>query len=86
MIGMLLDSADSISLTNLKSLSNLAESLEETMEVALSKFTFDFKADKLVLTRNAAHLMRKYPLSCFDIRAHLQSEYPKSDKSSQPSR
>ena len=61
MIGTLLSSADSINLTDLKSLSDLAGSFEETMEVAFSNFGVDFKADKLVLARNAAHLMREYP-------------------------
>jgi len=60
MIGTLLGSADSISLSDLKSLSDLARSFEETMEVALSNFGVDFKADKLVLARNAAHLMREF--------------------------
>lgn len=60
MIGMLLDAADSISLSDLKSLSDLAKSLEETMVAAFSDFSVDFKDDKLILARNAAHLMREY--------------------------
>lgn len=60
MIGMLLSSADSTSLEDLKALSDLAGSFEETMEVGFSNFGVDFKADKLVLSRNAAHLMREY--------------------------
>jgi hypothetical protein len=59
MIGMLLASADSTSLSDLKCLSNLAGTLEETMEVGFSNFSPEFKNDKLVLARNAAHLMRK---------------------------
>jgi hypothetical protein len=57
---MLLSSVDSTSLTDLKSLCDFAGSFEETMEVALSNFGVDFKADKLVLARNAAHLIREY--------------------------
>ena len=59
MISMLLESAYSTSLDDLKSLSDMAGSLEETMDVALTRFSLDFKGDKLVLIRNAAHLMRK---------------------------
>jgi hypothetical protein len=56
---MLLSSADSTNLSDLKSLSDLAGSFEETMEVAFSNFGVDFKGDKLVLARNVAHLMRE---------------------------
>jgi hypothetical protein len=84
---MLLSSADSTSLTDLKSLSDLARSFEETMEVAFSNFGVDFKADKLVLARNAAHLMREYPnIISSGQTANFQNEYQKSDKSSLPFR
>jgi len=77
MIGTLLGSADSISLSDLKSLSDLAGSFEETMEVALSNFGVDFKADKLVIARNVAHLMRKLTGQHASDTADIQNECQK---------
>lgn len=51
--------SDSIDESSCESLKELGLALEETMETAFSNYSLEFKIEKLVLVRNAAHLMRK---------------------------
>lgn len=44
------------------------------MEVAFTNFSLDFKVDKLVLTRNTAHLMRKSFIVFGGLESKLRSE------------
>jgi hypothetical protein len=51
--------SDSIDESSCASLQDLASALEETMETGFSNYSSAFKSEKLVLVRNAAHLMRE---------------------------
>lgn len=58
-IGILLKMSDSLDESCCESLKDLGSALEETMETAFSNYSLEFKIEKLVLVRNASHLMRK---------------------------
>jgi len=64
--------SDTIDELSCESLKELGSALEETMEAALSNYSLEFKVEKLVLVRNAAHLMRK-PASANPRRLKLTS-------------
>ena len=54
--------SDSLDESCSESLKDLGSALEETMEAAFSNYSLEFKIEKLVLVRNASHLMRKLSL------------------------
>jgi len=57
--------SDTIDELSCESLKELGSALEETMEAALSNYSLEFKVEKLVLVRNAAHIMRKLSLPLY---------------------